>query len=186
MKVRVLSTGGGRKTDPDDAHAVALCALHHKGLHAVHRKDQTTILRLLSERRPPVEPRSDCPPTKRRQHSGRSSQQGPPRPVPRDLTKELLADLRRIDAKIKTNEGQMRDALAATTTTLPQVHGIGIVLAAKLLGAMSSPVEVGAEDLGADPLCVLDPVALTHIDGRHLPAAMVVAHCHPHPAPVRR
>ena len=65
MKVRVLSTGGGRKTDPDDAYAVALCALHHKGLHAVHRKDQTTILRLLSERRPPVEPRSDCPPTKR-------------------------------------------------------------------------------------------------------------------------
>ena len=71
----------------------------------------------------------------------------------------------------------MRDALAATTTTLPQVHGIGIVLAAMLLGAMSSPVEVGAEDLGADPLCVLDPVALTHIDGQHLPAAMVVAHC---------
>jgi hypothetical protein len=65
MKVRVLSTGGGRKTDPDDAYAVALCALHHKGLHAVQRKDQTTILRLLSERRPPVEPRSDCPPTKR-------------------------------------------------------------------------------------------------------------------------
>ncbi|HEX9177931.1 MAG TPA: hypothetical protein VF874_18275 [Mycobacterium sp.] len=65
MKVRVLSTGGGRKTDPDDAYAVALCALHHKGLHAVHRKDQTTILRLLSERRPPVEPRSDCPPTQR-------------------------------------------------------------------------------------------------------------------------
>ena len=51
----------------------------------------------------------------------------------RDLTKELLADLRRVDAKIKTNEGQMRDALAATTTTLPQVHGIGIFLAAKLL-----------------------------------------------------
>ena len=96
---------------------------------------------------------------------------------PRDLTKELVADLRRIDAKIKTNEGQMRDALAATTTTVPQVHGIGIVLAAQLLGAMSSPVEVGAEDLGADPLCVLDPVALTHIDGQHRPAALVVAHC---------
>ena len=26
-------------------------------------------------------------------------------------------------------------------------------------------VEVGAEDVGADPLCVLDPVALTHVDG---------------------
>ena len=51
MKVRVLSTGGGRKTDPDDAYAVALSALYHKGLHALRREEQTTIRRLLSERR---------------------------------------------------------------------------------------------------------------------------------------
>ena len=61
MKVRVLSTGGGRKTDPDDAYAVARAAPQDTR----DRKDQTTILRLLSERRPPVEPRSDCPPTQR-------------------------------------------------------------------------------------------------------------------------
>ncbi|ANS32253.1 hypothetical protein R1CP_38775 (plasmid) [Rhodococcus opacus] len=30
MKVRVLSTGGGRETDPDDARAVALTALYHR------------------------------------------------------------------------------------------------------------------------------------------------------------
>ena len=51
MKVRVISTGGSRKTDPDNAYAVAISALHHKGLHAVRHEDQTTILRLLSERR---------------------------------------------------------------------------------------------------------------------------------------
>jgi transposase len=51
MKIRVLSTGGGRKTDPDDARVVALAALYHRGLHHVHHEDQSTILRLLSERR---------------------------------------------------------------------------------------------------------------------------------------
>nr|AIU93851.1 hypothetical protein LRS1606.417 [Rhodococcus sp. NS1] len=30
MKVRGLSTGRGRKTDPDDARAVALAALYHR------------------------------------------------------------------------------------------------------------------------------------------------------------
>ena len=57
MRVRVLDTGGGRKTDADDARAVALTALRHKGLHAVRYEDQSTILRLLSERRTPRRPR---------------------------------------------------------------------------------------------------------------------------------
>jgi transposase len=39
-----------------------------------------------------------------------------------------------MDSNIKGNEAQMRDAVAATTTTLPQVHGISTVLTAKLLG----------------------------------------------------
>jgi transposase len=47
----VLDTGGGSKTDTDDARSVALTALHHKGLHEVRYEDQSTILRLLSERR---------------------------------------------------------------------------------------------------------------------------------------
>lgn len=155
MKVRVLSTGGGRKTDPDDAYAVAISALHHKGLHAVRHEDQTTILRLLSERRDDLA--HERARTLNRLHQllreltpggvplGLSADKAAAalrriKPTTateacrRDLTKELLADLRRIDANIKTNEGQMRDALAATNTTLLEVHGIGIVLAAKLLG----------------------------------------------------
>ncbi|MBP1054592.1 hypothetical protein ACH49M_31970 [Rhodococcus qingshengii] len=41
MRVRVLDTGGGRKTDVDDARTVALTALRHKGLHAVRYEDQS-------------------------------------------------------------------------------------------------------------------------------------------------
>ena len=155
MKVRLLSTGGGRKTDPDDAYAVALAALYHKGLHPVHREDQTTILRLLSERRDDLAHERARVLNRLHQLLRELTPGGVPlglsadkaaaalrriKPTTateacrRDLTKELLADLRRVDANIKTNETQTRDALAATTTTLPEVHGIGIVLAAKLLG----------------------------------------------------
>ncbi|WP_284991232.1 IS110 family transposase [Arthrobacter sp. efr-133-TYG-120] len=52
----------------------------------------------------------------------------------RELARELLADLRRIDAGIKSNEAQTRDALAASATTLQEIPGVGALLAAKLLG----------------------------------------------------
>ncbi|OBF80864.1 transposase [Mycobacterium sp. 852002-51759_SCH5129042] len=155
MKVRVLSTGGGRKTDPDDARAVALTALYHSGLHNVHPEDQTTILRLLSERREDLARERTRVLNRLHQLLRELIPGGVPTGLSadkaaaamrrikpgtatdacrRDLAKELLTDLRRIDSNIKANEAQMRDALAATTTTLHEIHGIGRVLAAKLLG----------------------------------------------------
>ena len=52
----------------------------------------------------------------------------------RELARDLLTDLRRIDARLKDNKVQARDALAATGSTLTDVHGVGVVLAAKILG----------------------------------------------------
>lgn len=155
MRVRVLDTGGGRKTDADDARAVALTALRHKGLHAVRYEDQSTILRLLSERRDDLVRERTRVLNRLHQLLRELIAGGVPtglnaaqaaaalrrvRPLTatdtcrRDLARELLADLRRMDSNIKGNEAQMRDAVAATTTTLPQVHGISTVLTAKLLG----------------------------------------------------
>ncbi|QTJ64497.1 IS110 family transposase [Rhodococcus sp. ZPP] len=155
MKVRVLSTGGGRKTDPDDARAVALTALYHHGLHQVHREDQSTILRLLSERRDDLTREKTRVLNRLHQllrelipggvpiglsadKAGAAMRRIKPTTATdacrRDLAKDVLADLRRIDSNIKANEAQMRDAVAATTTTLQEVHGINTVLAAKLLG----------------------------------------------------
>ncbi|WP_211269311.1 IS110 family transposase [Saccharothrix syringae] len=51
MRARLLNTGGGRKTDPADAASVAHAALHHPALRQIVPEDQTTIPRLLSERR---------------------------------------------------------------------------------------------------------------------------------------
>jgi transposase len=50
-QVRLLNTGGGRKTDAADAASVAQAALHCPALRVVSAEDQTTILRLLAERR---------------------------------------------------------------------------------------------------------------------------------------
>ncbi|MFJ4814723.1 IS110 family transposase [Streptomyces sp. NPDC088801] len=104
-RARLLATGGDRKTDAKDALHVAQVALFRHDLRPVVQEDQTTILRLLTERRD-------------------------------DLVHErtLLADLRRLDRQVKDNEAEMREAIAATRSTLTTLPGLGTVLAAKVLG----------------------------------------------------
>jgi hypothetical protein len=50
-RARVFATGQGRKTDPVDAHSVAVAALRAKGLRPVTADDTTVVLRLLVDRR---------------------------------------------------------------------------------------------------------------------------------------
>src|SRR5687768_9602387 len=50
-RARVFATGQGRKTDPVDAHSVAVAALRTAGLHEVTVDDTTVAWRLLVDRR---------------------------------------------------------------------------------------------------------------------------------------
>ena len=50
-RVRVFDTGQGRKTDPVDAHSVAVAGLRSPGLRIVAADDVTMVLRLLVDRR---------------------------------------------------------------------------------------------------------------------------------------
>jgi hypothetical protein len=50
-RVRVFSTGHGRKTDAIDAHAVAVAALRTAGLRPVRVDDAMVALRLVADRR---------------------------------------------------------------------------------------------------------------------------------------
>ena len=50
-RVRVLSVGHGRKSDPDDAGSVAVAARHAPSLRQVGVEDQATVLHLLTKRR---------------------------------------------------------------------------------------------------------------------------------------
>jgi transposase len=152
---RLLSTGGTRKTDTHDAHAVATVALHHPGLRRIAAEDQTTILRLLSERRDDLTHERTRLLNRLHQLLRELIPGGAPlrltadqaaallrrvRPATatdacrRDLARDLLADLRRLDRRLTDNESQLRDALAATGSGLPNIHGLGVITAAKILG----------------------------------------------------
>jgi hypothetical protein len=50
-RARVFATGQGRKTDPVDAHSVAVAALRSDGLRQLAAEDTTVALRLLVDRR---------------------------------------------------------------------------------------------------------------------------------------
>jgi transposase len=154
-RARLLNTGGGRKTDAVDAASVAQVALHCPALRMVAAEDQTTILRLLAERRNDLAGertrilnrlhgllRDLLPggaPTDLTAAKAAALLRGV-RPATatgacrRQLARDLLTDLRRADARLADNKVQLRDALAATGSTLTQVHGLGVVVAAKLLG----------------------------------------------------
>src|SRR5205814_10173540 len=50
-RARVFDTGQGRKTDPVDAHSVAVAGLRSPGLRQVRVDDETVALRLMVDRR---------------------------------------------------------------------------------------------------------------------------------------
>ncbi|WP_329360726.1 transposase [Streptomyces sp. NBC_01483] len=52
----------------------------------------------------------------------------------RDIARDLVSDLRRLNRQVKDNEAEMRDTLAATGTTLTTLPGLGTVMAAKVIG----------------------------------------------------
>ena len=155
-RVRLLTTGGGRKTDTHDAHAVAQPAVHHHGrLRVVAAEDQTVTPRLLSERRDDLTAERTRVLNRLHQLLRELIPGGADlrltadkaaallrgvRPATatdacrRDLARDLLADLRRLDRRLTDNEAQRRDALAATGSGLPEIHGLGVIAAAKILG----------------------------------------------------
>jgi transposase len=166
-RVRLLSKGGGRKTDAADAASVAQLALHHPMLRVVTAENQTTILRLLAERRDDLAGertrilnrlhgllRDLLPggaPSNLTADKAAALLRGL-RPgtatgaCRRQLARDLLADLRRIDARLADNKAQARDALAATGSTLTQVHGLGVILAAKILGHVGDVTRFSNQD----------------------------------------
>ena len=52
----------------------------------------------------------------------------------KQLSRELVADLRRLDVALQRNSEDIAAAVAAAGTSVTQVHGIGPVLAAKIIG----------------------------------------------------
>ena len=154
-RARVFSTGHGRKTDATDSDAIAGVAVRPSGLSQVvlagvfggwrllaDRRDELAgartrtanrLHRLLLELIPAGAPRflsatqakALLATVRPRDVAGRTRRQ---------LAAELLTDIVRLDRQLKDSEQQLRAAVAATGTGLPDLYGIGPVGAARILG----------------------------------------------------
>ncbi len=154
-RVRVFSTGQGRKTDATDAHSVAVAGLRTPGLRLVAADDTAVALRLLVDRRDELGVARTV--TVNRLHrllvdlvdggakKALSANQakallGTVRPrdvvgrTRRQLAAELIADLAGIDRKMKAATAQLTVLVQATGSGLLKLTGIGPSGAARLLG----------------------------------------------------
>lgn len=153
-RARLLGSGSARKTDVTDAASVAAVAQRNERLRLVQAEDHTVVLRLLSDRRDDLV--AERTRTLNRLHvllrdlhpggakRDLSTLQAAAllraiRPVTavdaqrKAVAKDLLADLRRFDTTIRASTAALSVALQEAGSTLTEVHGLGPVLAAKIL-----------------------------------------------------
>jgi transposase len=154
-RVRELSRGGRRKNDVIDAAAAASVAALRGDANPVVADDLTTVLAMLDERR-------DNMVTQRTRlinqlhallrdllpggaptdltASGASRlltgvrPAGPVEAARKQLARDLVAEIRDTDQRLKTLTAQITDSLDAHGTRLREVPGIGPVIAGRLLG----------------------------------------------------
>ena len=154
-RVRVLSVGHGRKSDPCDAVSVAVAARNAGGLRQVKVEDQATVLHLLTKRRQDlVATRTqtinrlhrllmDLVPggARRNLTANRAAAllatvipAGAPAVTRWQLAGELVADVRQLEQRIAAIEARIKAAVAQSNTSLLELFGVGPVLAATFLG----------------------------------------------------
>jgi transposase len=163
-RVRVLSTGHGRKTDPADAVSVAVAARSAPGLRQISVEDHAVVLHLLTNRREelvgmrtqainrlhrllvdlvPAGAGRNLTANRAAALLGQVAATNPPAVTRHQLAQELIVDVRDLDRRIAAVEKRIATAVTQSKTSLVELFGVGPVLAAKLLG------EVG--DIGRFP-----------------------------------
>jgi transposase len=153
-QVRVFATGNGRKTDPVDAHSVAMAALRTPGLVQVQVDDHLVVMGMLADRRDELgRARTQTasrlhrlllelfPGGAKRFLSAQQARAMIATIRPRDLAgktrrrlaKELISELEAIDKKIKSLHKELTALVTARGSTLLELPGIGPSSAARLL-----------------------------------------------------
>jgi transposase len=153
-QVRVFATGNGRKTDPVDAHSVAIAALYSAGLVRVEVDDDLVVMGMLADRREELgRARTQTvnrlhrlllqliPGGAKRFLSAAQARAILATVKPRDLpgktrrriAVELIGELGTIDRKIKALEKELAALLIERDSTLLDLPGIGPSGAARLL-----------------------------------------------------
>jgi transposase len=158
-RARVFATGQGRKTDATDAHSIALVGTRMAGLRPLANDEQLSVLRILVDRRRSLGEDHTrmvsqlhqlllelVPGGAKKSLSAAQAKVLLATVRPRDaagktrrrVAAELIADLERVYQRSKQADKELKELVAATGTTLMDLHGIGPSGAARLL------VEVGS------------------------------------------
>jgi len=183
-RVRLLSTGHGRKTDQADALSVGIAAHTATRLNTAVVDEATAALRALTEHRDDlVRTRTQ---TINRLHALLT--QLIPAGLPRQLTAgtaaaalrsirpravlartlrqvaaDLLSEVRRLDRRIAEATAALSTAVAASGTTLTGLHGIADVTAAKIL-ARSGAVSRFRSEAAFASYCGVAPIEVSSGD----------------------
>jgi transposase len=157
-RLRMFDTRQGRKTDPDDAHAIAMVAVRMNGLRPVVNDEQQALLRILADRRRALGQDHTrmisqlhqlllelIPGGAKKDLSAAQARVLLAGVRPRDLVGkarkrvalELVGDLEKIYQRSKALDNQIKQLVVDTGSTLMDLHGIGPSSAARLM------IEVG-------------------------------------------
>jgi transposase len=170
-RVRMLSTGHGRKSDDADAVSVGVAALTASGLRSVAVDEAITALRALVEHRDDmVKSRTQTvnrlhvlltqllPAGASRNlsadHAAQLLRTVRPRSTgPRTLRRlaaELVGEIRHLDRRIATTTSEISAAVTATGSTLTELRGVGDLFRSAAAFASytgTAPIEVSSGDV---------------------------------------
>ncbi len=153
-RARVFATGQGRKTDATDAHSVALVGTRMAGLRPVVNDEQLAVLQVLVDRRHALGEEHSrkvsqlhnlllelLPGGAKKDLSAAQAKALLATVRPRDVAgktrrrvaAELIGDLERIYKRKKAATKELKELVAATGSSLMDLHGMGPSGAAQLL-----------------------------------------------------
>ena len=146
---------GGGKSDPADARAIALAAQPLTALRAVRAEDDTAVLRLRSDRRDELtqertrvvnrlhrllrELRPGGGPSRRSADRAQAllRRLRPTGAADRErlrMARELVREVRVLDRNLVANGRRLEAALRVQGSALTRIPGVGVILAAKIVG----------------------------------------------------
>jgi len=154
-RVRLLGSGRGSRSDPNDALSTAIAALRDPHLRTVLVEDHAMVLRLLADRHQDLTSlptQAVCrlhaliaalAPGGVQQRISAGSAACRLRAIHPDsaveaarkqMALELVADIRRLDRNIAEVKKRTTTAVAASGTTVTDIYGVGPIVAALLIG----------------------------------------------------
>jgi transposase len=183
-RVRLLSTGHGRKSDKADALSIGIAAWSAPALHTVQIDEAIAALRAVTEHRDDmVRTRTQLinrlhallvklvPSGLPRGLTVEAASDALRRIRPRDplartlrtIAAELVVELRRLDRRIDDAARTLSAAVAASRTTLTELLGIGDVMAAKIL-ARTGPISRFPTSAAFASYCGVAPIEVSSGD----------------------